>query len=194
MKNSSLFLAIGGVALASLLVVKKQVVMSDEEENPFEPSDEEEKETNPFDHPDAETALRQEVVNVALGEVGEGAQGTCGIYGEGVTDLDPAKVAWCGIFALWVLHQVGIGTDVRWRTGFGFAEQNLTRTNNPKPGDIAYIHTPYQHHAIVKRVVGDTVETIDGNQAGDIVAERSRAKKDFTAFYSIAPLLQDLVA
>lgn len=63
-------------------------------------------------------------------------------------------------------------------------------TADPKPGDMAYIDQPNQHGAVVRRTVGDTVWTIDGN-SDNVVRERMRSRRRFTAFYSIDCLLPD---
>lgn len=103
----------------------------------------------------------------------------------------PHKIAWCGGFALWAIRQAGIANDVMWKIGKGFTEVNhLPRTTEPKPGDIAYFDQPYQHHAIVVAVDSDKLHTIDGNQVGNTVAERTRPFDSATAFYSIEPLIQ----
>lgn len=104
----------------------------------------------------------------------------------------PHPKEWCGAFALWCLHQGGVGLALRWMFGpphFGFL-WNLRATKTPEPGDIAYLDKPYQHHAIVVTVEGDTVHTIDGNQgAAKPIATHEAPLSHWTAFYSIAPLL-----
>lgn len=103
--------------------------------------------------------------------------------------------AWCGGFALWALKQAGLALHTVWHTnanheGYGFAEvYKLPRTKNPLPGDIAYYDQPYQHHAIVTANDGQTVSTIDGNQAGNTVATKSRPLSAATAYYSIEPFI-----
>lgn len=108
----------------------------------------------------------------------------------------PYPKAWCGAFALWALHQAGLGLDLRWRfesttdkrSGFLYA---LAKTKAPKPGDIAYLDQPWQHHAIVSAVDGDTVHTIDGNQGPlSPVKAHEAPLKHWTGFYSIGALLR----
>lgn len=94
---------------------------------------------------------------------------------------------WCGIFCLWALHQAGLALDWEWRIGVGFLYR-LQTTTSPQPGDIAYFER-YQHHAIVESLAGATLVSIDGNQAGGIVARRERPRGRVRAFYSIDPLL-----
>lgn len=134
-------------------------------------------------------SLRELVVSIAREQIGAPDwQRFCG----GVTESQPtSRVAWCGIFSLWVLKQAGLASDLTWEWGKGFAYK-LPMTNDPQPGDIAYLDQPYQHHAIVERVEGDQVVTVDGNQAGDTVAERVRPRSEFTAFFSIDPLLDNV--
>lgn len=131
--------------------------------------------------------IRSCIVAKAKAEVG---QGTWSKYFVPGTAAHPgSRVSWCGVFALWALHQCGVGTHLQWIYGKGFLYK-LPRTKSPLPADMAYLDKPYQHHAIVDRVEGDLVYTIDGNQEGDVVAERVRKKSEFSAFYSIEPLLE----
>jgi hypothetical protein len=98
------------------------------------------------------------------------------------------KLAWCGVFALWALKSAGL-TNANWVFGLGFISPlGLKPTRDPQPGDIGYIDQPYQHHAIVESVSGDTIASIDGNQPA--VARRTRKRSAFTAFYSIEPLVK----
>ena len=106
-----------------------------------------------------------------------------------------AKLAWCGGFALFCLHQAGLAKDVFWRIGRGFLLQPphpLKVTKAPEPGDIGYQDKPFQHHFVVERVDGDFVHSIDGNQPD--VRRRIRpiagAPGQPLTFYSIAPFLQ----
>lgn len=130
---------------------------------------------------------RECVVSLAKAEIGKGESPLR--YFDGVAQRPSGRVAWCGIFALWVLHECGLASDMAWEYGRGFLFR-LPVTATPQPGDIAYIDQPYQHHAIVVSVNGETVETVDGNQPGDTISLRSRLRRDFTAFYSIEPLIE----
>ncbi len=107
-------------------------------------------------------------------------------------DAAPHPREWCGAFALWCLHQAGLGKSLRWVFGppqYGFL-YNLPTTAQPKPGDVAYLDRPWQHHAIVVSADGGSVVTIDGNQGNaEPVKEHTAALAHWTAFYSIAPLL-----
>lgn len=106
------------------------------------------------------------------------------------------RAAWCGIFALASLHEGEVGLDVFWRIGAGFLLQGphplraLKDRSQAQPGDIAYFHTPFQHHAVVEQVTGTLLHTIDGNQGAPTPIKRVvRPLSKPTAIYSIEPLL-----
>jgi hypothetical protein len=104
---------------------------------------------------------------------------------------------WCGAFALWNLHKAGLGLELRWMFGpphFGFLWnlRELAPHQIPEPGDIAYLDKPYQHHAVVVCVEGDTVHTVDGNQGAlQPIQKHEHPLGRWTAFFSIAPLLTE---
>jgi hypothetical protein len=132
-------------------------------------------------------AARSRIIRIATGEVGAPD------YEKYWLDVLPGQSGgfpndWCGAFALWALHQAGVGTDVEWEIGRGFAYR-LPMTNTPKPGDIAYFDQPYQHHSLVMDLTGDTLTTVDGNQAHDTVKIVKRDPRNVSAFFSIEPLL-----
>ena len=106
----------------------------------------------------------------------------------------PHPPQWCGALALWCLHQAGLGLLLRWLFGpphFGFL-WNLEATKSPKPGDIAYLDKPFEHHAIVVEVVGDTVHTIDGNQGPHApIMTHEAPLSHWTAFFSIEALIAE---
>lgn len=101
---------------------------------------------------------------------------------------------WCGALALRCLHAAKLGLAYKWMFGpphYGFLFR-LEQTHEPEPGDIAYLDKPWQHHAIVTDVEGDTVHTIDGNQGASAPIKTHEAPRShWTAFYSIAPLLRE---
>lgn len=137
------------------------------------------------------TDLRQRIVRAAEGELGPGDPPkywrSCKVAGP------PFPKHWCGGFALWAIHQADVALDVAWKIGLGFCEvQRLPRTTQPKPGDVAYKDKPFQHHAVVASVSGDTVTTIDGNQPH--CARRQKKLSAWTCFYSIEPLLMKAAA
>ena len=132
--------------------------------------------------------MRSKVIEIASAEMGASKWDK---YTDGRTADHPgSRVSWCGIFALWCLHQAGLAPGIKWIYGKGFASK-LPRTSDPKPGDIAYIDKPFQHHALVESVVGNIIYTIDGNH-NDKVAKCERTRDKFTAFFSIEPLLNQL--
>lgn len=105
------------------------------------------------------------------------------VWGDVAPALRGSGAAWCGGFALWVLRRAGVLDGVPWEPGRGFCFR-LPVTSRPEPGDVAYFHAPYQHHALVVSVGAEGVVTVDGNQPG--VRRRLRALEDATAYYSIA--------
>lgn len=109
----------------------------------------------------------------------------------------PNPPAWCGAFALRCLHEAQLALAVKWAFGpphFGFLYL-LEQTKTPEPGDIAYLDAPFQHHAIVTDVEGDTVHTIDGNQGPSApIMTHSAPLKHWTAFYSIARFITEVGA
>jgi hypothetical protein len=131
---------------------------------------------------------RQRVVAMALREVGtyDPSKYWLDAYGY----VPDSKYSWCGVFALWVLRQVGL-VDWKWRTGKGFIyEDGIARlpiTESPDSGDVAYYDQPYQHYAIVERVIGDRVSIIAGNTPNVSTSQVQLSKA--TAYYSIEPLL-----
>ena len=136
-------------------------------------------------------SVRQAVVLAAASQLGPQ---NWDAYCDGNTAQHPgSRVSWCGIFALWALHQAGLALGYQWRYGRGFIYPlGLPRTSTPKPGDIAYFDQPYQHHAIVEKVEGETVHTIDGNQPGETVQRRQRPK-GAGSYFSISPLLSKVM-
>jgi hypothetical protein len=136
-----------------------------------------------------EYSLRTQVVRVANAEVGSNAAVK---YNDGVlVSTVPAKY-WCGIFNLWVLHQAGLGKNIKWITGVGFL-YHLPKTSDPKPGDTAYFSNN-QHHAIVGEVHSNrTVTLINGNGTNGKVSISTIPISSVTAFYSIAPLIEQVL-
>lgn len=112
------------------------------------------------------------------------------------SELAPHPKEWCGALALHSLHAAGVGNELTWRfqtatdkrSGFLWA---LTRTEDPKPGDIGYIDQPFQHHFIVERVEGALLDCIDGNQTAEEPIKRVERKLGArgVVYFSIASLL-----
>ncbi len=111
---------------------------------------------------------RARVVAIALGELGPGGLAKEQDPDKYWRDVCPAlvrhpgKISWCGGFALWCLRQAGL-TSRMWTPGQGFAYGYLRTVSLPEPGDIAYFGKPNHHYAIVRRVSGGRVYTVDGN-------------------------------
>ncbi len=109
---------------------------------------------------------------------------------------DPHPPHWCGAFALWCLHQAGLGLELDWKFGppnFGFLWnlKALTYGAHPEPGDIGYQDLPYRHHFIVESVDGERVHTIEGNQGPQhpITAAVRPLNDHRVVYFSIASLL-----
>lgn len=105
---------------------------------------------------------RQRVVAAALGELGKSDPAP---YWRSSGVLGPPPSEWCGAFSLWALHRAGLARDTMWKIGSGYLSQ-LPRTTVPKPGDIAYLDKPNQHHAVVVGVRGDLIDVVNGNGVG----------------------------
>ncbi len=92
--------------------------------------------------------------------------------------------SWCGIFALWSLHQGGASAG-NWSMGSGIASvSGISQTMHPKPGDVGYF-TSNQHHCIIATVDGDTIGSVDGNSGGNgSILEKTRSKSEFAGFYT----------
>lgn len=131
-------------------------------------------------------ALRARVVAIARAEVGKAE------LNKYFADAAPMYVNaneppnWCGIFALWVLHQAGLLREKQWKVALGFLETSpaLPKTSTPEPGDVAY-YTKYQHEAVVLAVDGDMVELANGNGQGGVVSIGRRPLSEAAAYYSI---------
>lgn len=138
---------------------------------------------------------RQAVVDAAVAEIGPDKHDKRVKYwesalGREVTYESIASLAWCGGFALWCLHEAGLGKDVLWRIGAGFLLQPphpLPRVKVPEPGDIGYLDKPFQHHFVVESVDGALVFSVDGNQPD--VRRKTRSFSPGLVFFSIEPLL-----
>lgn len=134
---------------------------------------------------------RDDIVNAARAELG--TRSPAKYWLDVLVPADPAPkdatgkpLSWCGAFALWCLRAAG-ACDWRWRFGVGFAYR-LPVTDDPLPGDVAYIDRPLQHQALVEWVDDEWVTTIDGNSIG-MVRRNMRKRSAFTAFYSVAGLV-----
>jgi hypothetical protein len=137
-------------------------------------------------------SYRSDAVRAALNEWKAHPAGRPDLYWREVLrpeDL-PFEGNWCGAFVLRSLKKAGLGKDVPWITSFGFiAPQKLPTTDRPLPGDIVYIHEPFQHQAMVISYEPTTgmLTSIDGNVPG--IAPKVRFKTGNLQFYSIQPLI-----
>ena len=139
-----------------------------------------------------ERVVRNEVIRIATTFVGRNH--TC--CADIAPGYDLSVKSWCAVFALKVLSLAKL-TKLNWpqlvaKKWFGGL---LPTTTSPKPGDIGVIvdtnndGVAEYHHAVVQRVDGDRIHTVDGNSIGRVVRLRDRARHEFDVFYSIEPLL-----
>ena len=135
-------------------------------------------------------STRERVIELARGQLGHIGAERYWLDALGyVPTMTGKPLAWCGAFVTYCLRRAGL-TDAQWILGRGIVGPlGLPQTLSPQPGDIGYIHSPYQHHCIVEHADLSTVRSIDGNSVGDSVLARERPRSAFTAFYSIQPLL-----
>lgn len=150
-------------------------------------------------------AFRAKVVAAAMSQVGKADLAR--YFADAAPQFVGQHPEWCGIFALWALHQAGLAKGVQWKTALGFLEveheggpegRDFPRTDSPKPGDVAYYAAPYQHHAVVAGVRstsdGVRVDLINGNGAGGKVSLGSKPLEAATAYYSIQKYVDLAVA
>lgn len=103
-----------------------------------------------------------------------------------------AMPSWCGIFVFWALNKSGVPMP-KWKLGERMIKPESARAPGvaPSPGDIAY-RNAFSHYAIVDKVNGGTVTTVNGNTAGEDnlggqVQTKDHPIADWTAFFN--PLL-----
>jgi hypothetical protein len=99
---------------------------------------------------------------------------------------------WCGIFALWAIKaaNVPVGT---WKMGFGISSvsgfKQISKSKG-QPGDVGYVHQPFQHHFIIKEVgAGGSLVTVEGNGGADssFTIKTNRTLNNIDAVYSPFP-------
>jgi hypothetical protein len=130
---------------------------------------------------------REELVRVAASQIGEGAKDDGKMYFPGTVAFYPKtnkKIKWCGIFALWALHQVGLATGYKWKFDGTSFLSGLKTTNDPKPGDFGYKNKE-NHHNIIEKVDGDQIRSINGNGTNGVVSRDVSPKSSYAAFYSL---------
>ena len=99
-----------------------------------------------------------------------------------------AMPSWCGIFVFWALNKGGIPMK-KWELGGRMVTPDAARTPGemPQTGDIAY-RNEFSHFAIVEKVTGSTVTTVNGNTSGEDnlgaqVQTRDHPLSGWTAFF-----------
>jgi hypothetical protein len=99
---------------------------------------------------------------------------------------------WCGIFALWAIKaaNVPVGT---WKMGSGISSvsgfKQISKSKG-QPGDVGYVHQPFQHHFIIKEVgAGGSLVTVEGNGGTDsrFTINTNRTLNNIDAVYSPYP-------
>ena len=99
-----------------------------------------------------------------------------------------AMPSWCGIFVFWALNKGGIPMK-KWELGGRMVSPEAARApgETPQTGDIAY-RNEFSHFAIVEKVIGSTVTTVNGNTSGEDnlgaqVQTRDHPISGWTAFF-----------
>ncbi|HYE53588.1 MAG TPA: DUF4157 domain-containing protein, partial [Chitinophagaceae bacterium] len=100
-----------------------------------------------------------------------------------------AMPSWCGIFVIWALNKSGVPMP-KWKLGENIFKPEAAYPGGyvPKPGDIAY-RSAFSHYAMVEKVNGSTVTTVNGNTAGEDnlggqVQSRDHPISDWTGFFN----------
>ena len=118
------------------------------------------------------------------------------VWSDVAPSLVGTKAAWCGGLVLRTLHRAGLALGRMWYTdGTGYiSPAGLPTEPNPQPGDIAYYHQPYQHHATVVANNGDgTIDTVDGNQGTPgVKLKQRRPLREASVYYSIEPFVREV--
>ncbi|MDO8929137.1 MAG: DUF4157 domain-containing protein, partial [Bacteroidota bacterium] len=98
--------------------------------------------------------------------------------------VTPGLPSWCGIFAVYCIKKAGIDIGT-WQMGKGVsAFGKLKQTESPQAGDIGYMDAN-QHHAIIVKVEGDIVHSIDGNSGlQSEIIENKRPMKAYRGFFT----------
>lgn len=142
-------------------------------------------------------SARTRVVSIAESQLGVSDPSAYWLDAYGDSSAQLNRLAWCGIFGLWVLRQARL-TSRRWVLGRGFIFTTdegapcvtawLPTTVNPLPGDLAYFDKPYQHFAIVQDVENGTAFLIAGNTP-NVGRQQVQVSSPRVRFFSIAKLV-----
>lgn len=135
--------------------------------------------------------LRDKLLQIAYAELGNSDPHRYWLEAFGSDPNTPKrKLSWCGIFCLYCMRKLEL-CDWMWITGKGFLFR-LHITTKPQPGDIAYFNAPFQHHALVQSVEGNTLKLIQGNYGtpGHVGESTCSIAEKRPVFYSIEPLIQ----
>lgn len=112
-----------------------------------------------------------------------------------ILKFPPQATDWCGIFALWAIKAAGSpGADKplgTWTDTQGIGQvPGMLPTSSPQKGDVAAVAEGNQHMDLVFSVSadGNSIQTIDGNDAGGTVTgpSKSKPKTSFTAGFFTA--------
>lgn len=99
---------------------------------------------------------------------------------------------WCGIFGVWAARKAGV-EHARWgsqgKAGWGPVGFGKARTDiaNMRPGDIVVFKGKLIHHAVVERIDGATLHTIDGNGFQQQIQRASRPLSKVWYYYRTVP-------
>ena len=78
-------------------------------------------------------------------------------------DVSDRPIQWCGIGALAVYHEAGLGLQVLWRISFGFS-RHLRLTQHPEPADLVILpKREYYHEAIIEELNQHSMTVIAAN-------------------------------
>jgi hypothetical protein len=104
------------------------------------------------------------------------------------TEMRDAMPSWCGIFVFWALNKGGVPMP-KWQLGGQNIKLDSARPPGtaPQPGDIAY-RGAFSHFALVEKVNGGTVTTVNGNTSGEDnlgaqIQTKDHPLNNWTAFF-----------
>lgn len=137
------------------------------------------------------SAVGDAIVSVARAEVGQAEFPNGSNDGPRIAEYRTATRGaivgpWCAYFASWVTAQAGVPLGDQ-AQGFGRVDDvaawgqrtgrwTAAGSGTPQPGDLIIFD---EHMGIVEAVLPDgTVQTIEGNTTGNVVARRSRSQSE----------------